>query len=191
MSPTTPRFPVIPAEAMSPRQTEVAAAIAGGPRGGIRGPFLALIHHPELADRVQNLGEHLRYGAAISAANIEFVVLMVARHMNCQYEWFAHARVARTTTDLPESIITALQVGQQPQNLSEEHTALYSFCHALLTQGQASDPIYAAALKHFERQGILDIIALVGYYTMIALVLNTSQIPLPEGTEPPLQPLQK
>jgi len=74
---------------MTPRQTEVAAAIASGPRGSIRGPFLALIHHPDLADKVQSLGEHLRYGAKISPANIEFVVLIVARHMNCQYEWFA------------------------------------------------------------------------------------------------------
>ena len=186
-----PRFPIIPAEEMTARQTEVAAAIAGGPRGGIRGPFLALIHHPDLADRVQSLGEHLRYGAKISLANIEFVVLIVARHMNCQYEWFAHSRIARTTTDLPESIISALQVGQTPQNLTDEQSALYNFCKEQIAQGQANDATYDAAFKHFGRAGILDIIAIIGYYSMIAMVLNTSQIPLPEGTEPPLKPIQK
>ena len=186
-----PRLPIIPPEQMTARQTEVAAAIAGGPRGGIRGPFLALIHHPDLADRVQSLGEHLRYGAKISPANIEFVVLIVARHMNCQYEWFAHARIARTTTDLPEAIISALQVGQTLTNLTDEQVALYTFCTEQIAKGQASDATYDAAFKHFGREGILDIIAIIGYYSMIAMVLNTSQIPLPEGTEPPLQPIQK
>lgn len=186
-----PRFQIIAPEQMTARQTEVAAAIAGGPRGGIRGPFLALIHHPELADRVQSLGEHLRYGAAISPANIEFVVLIVARHMNCQYEWFAHARIARTTTDLAESIISALQVGQTPGDLTQEQAALYTFCKEQLAHGQASDATYEAAFNYFARAGILDIIAIIGYYSMIAMVLNTSQIPLPEGTEPPLKPLQK
>ena len=186
-----PRFPIIPPEQMTARQTEVAAAIASGPRGGIRGPFLALIHHPDLADRVQALGEHLRYGAAISLANIEFVVLIVARHMNCQYEWFAHARIARTTTDLPETIIGALQIGQVPPSMNPEQLALYTFTKEQIAQGQASDATYDAAFKHFGRAGILDIIAIIGYYSMIAMVLNTSQIPLPEGTEPPLQPIQK
>ncbi len=186
-----PRFPIIPPEQMTERQSEVAAAIAGGPRGGIRGPFLALIHHPDLADRVQSLGEHLRYGAMISPANIEFVILIVARHMNCQYEWFAHARIARSTTDLPEAIISALQVGQTPANLTEEQSALFTFCKEQIANGQASDATYEAAFKHFGRAGILDIIAIIGYYTMIAMVLNTSQIPLPDGTEPPLKPVQK
>ena len=79
------RFPILTPEEMSPRQKEVSAAIAGGPRGGIRGPFLALIHNPELANRVQQLGEHLRYGNTLSLAHIELIVLTVARHWNCQY----------------------------------------------------------------------------------------------------------
>ena len=184
-----PRFPIIAPEQMTARQTEVAANIASGPRGGIRGPFLALIHHPELAERVQSLGEHLRYGAAISPANIELIVLIVARHMNCQYEWFAHARIARTTTDLAETIIAALQVGQQPVNMTEQQETLYAFCKELLAQGQPAEATYARAVEQFERPGVLDIIAIVGYYSMIAMVLNTSQIPLPEGTIAPLAPL--
>ena len=184
-----PRFPIIAPEQMTARQTEVAASIASGPRGGIRGPFLALIHHPELADRVQSLGEHLRYGAAISLANIEFVVLIVARHMNCQYEWFAHARIARTTTDLPEAIIACLQIGERPAGMTQEQTTLYAFCKELIAQGQPTDATYARAVEQFGRPGVLDMIAIVGYYSMIAMVLNTSQIPLPEGTVPPLEAL--
>ena len=183
---TTPRFPVIPPEQMTPRQKEVADTIAGGPRGGLRGPYLALIHHPELADKLQALGGHLRYGAAISPANIEMVVLIVARHMNCQYEWFAHERIARDTTDLSDSIIKSLQIGVVPSEMNDEQTTLYRFCKEIIAKGQPTDSTYEQAIRHFERDGVLDIISLVGYYSLIAMVLNTSQIPLPQGVNPPL-----
>lgn len=186
-SASTPRFPVIPPEQMTSRQKEVADAIAGGPRGGLRGPYLALIHHPELADKLQALGEHLRYGAAISPANIEMVVLIVARHMNCQYEWFAHERIARNTTDLADSIIKALQINAVPPEMTGEQATLYRFSKEVIAHGQPTNSTYDEAIKHFGREGVLDIISLVGYYSLIAMVLNTSQIPLPEGTVPPLE----
>lgn len=186
-SASTPRFPVILPEQMTSRQKEVADAIAGGPRGGLRGPYLALIHHPELADKLQALGEHLRYGAAISPANIEMVVLIVARHMNCQYEWFAHERIARNTTDLADSIIKSLQINAVPPSMNAEQKTLYQFSKEVIAHGQPTNSTYDEAIKHFGREGVLDIISLVGYYSLIAMVLNTSQIPLPEGTVPPLE----
>jgi 4-carboxymuconolactone decarboxylase len=175
---------------MSARQKEVADAIAGGPRGGIRGPFLALIHNPELANCVQQLGEHLRYGAAIAPAHIELIVLTVARHWNCQYEWFAHERIARNTTDLADDIIKALARGETPASLSAEQRTLHILAKECLTQGHPSDVIYDQAVAAFGRPGVLDALALTGYYSMIAMVLNTAQIPLPDGTEPPLKPLK-
>ena len=190
-SASTARFPVIPAEQMTPRQKEVADAIAGGPRGGLRGPYLALIHHPALADKLQALGEHLRYGAAISPAHIEMVVLIVARHMNCQYEWFAHERIARNTTDLADSIIKALQIDAEPADMTAEQSTLYKFSKEVIAHGQPTDSTYDQAIQHFGREGVLDIISLVGYYSLIAMVLNTSQVPLPEGTVPPLAPVRK
>ena len=184
------RFPILTPEEMSPRQKEVSAAIAGGPRGGIRGPFLALIHNPELANRVQQLGEHLRYGNTLSLAHIELIVLTVARHWNCQYEWFAHERIARNTTDLADDIIKALARGETPASLSSEQRTLHILAKECLTQGHPSDAIYDQAVAAFGRPGVLDALALTGYYSMIAMVLNTAQIPLPDGTEPPLKPLK-
>ena len=185
------RFPILTPEEMSPRQKEVAAAIAGGPRGGIRGPFLALIHNPELANRIQQLGEHLRYGNSLSLAQIELIVLTVARHWSCQYEWFAHERIARTTTDLADGIIKALALGQTPANMSAEETTLHLLAKESLANGEPSDAVYEQAAKLFGRAGVLDALALTGYYSMMAMILNSSKIPLPEGTPTPLQPLNK
>ena len=185
------RFPILTPEEMSPRQKEVAAAIADGPRGGIRGPFLALIHNPELANCVQQLGEHLRFGNTLSLAQIELVVLTVARHWNCQYEWFAHERVARTKTDLADGIIKALALGQTPPNMTVEEATLHALAKESLANGEPSDAVFDQAAKLFGRAGVLDALALTGYYSMLAMILNSSKIPLPEGTPIPLQPLTK
>jgi len=185
------RFPILTPEEMSPRQKEVAAAIADGPRGGIRGPFLALIHNPELANCVQQLGEHLRFGNTLSLSQIELVVLTVARHWSCQYEWFAHERVARTKTDLADGIIKALALGQTPPNMTVEEATLHALAKESLANGEPSDAVFDQAAKLFGRAGVLDALALTGYYSMLAMILNSSKIPLPEGTPIPLQPLKK
>jgi len=89
------RFEVLQREQMTPRQREVADAIASGPRGALKGPFLALIHNPELASRVQALGEHLRYGTGQPQQLVEIAILLTARRWSCDYEWAAHSRIAR------------------------------------------------------------------------------------------------
>ena len=182
-----PRFPVIEASQMTARQKEVSDAIAGGPRGGVRGPFLALIHHPDLAERVQQLGEHLRFGTTLSAALTEMAILMTARRWNAQYEWFAHERIARNTTDLPDHIIRAIQSGRIPDNMTPEQQAVFDFVLSAQKYGAPTDAAYDEALKLFGRQGILDLLCTTGYYTMIAMVLNTAKIPLPDGAATPLR----
>ncbi len=163
--------------------------IAEGPRGAIRGPFLALIHQPELADRLQRVGEHLRYGSVLPKAMTELAVLTVARRWSCQYEWFAHARIARTTTDLPEAIIVAISEGKIPTGMTDEQETVYHFVKETLASGAPADAIYDRAVKHFGHAGVLDLIGLTGYYSTIAMVLNTSRIPLPDGATPPLAPI--
>ena len=184
-----PRFPILKPEERSARQNEVAAMIAEGPRSAIRGPFLALIHQPELADRLQRVGEHLRYGSVLPKAMTELAVLTVARRWSCQYEWFAHARIARTTTDLPEAIIVAISEGKIPTGMTDEQETVYHFVKETLANGSPSDAIYDRAVEHYGHAGVLDLIGLTGYYSTIAMVLNTSRIPLPDGATPPLAPI--
>ena len=184
-----PRFPILKPEELTERQAEVAAMIADGPRGGIRGPFLALIHQPELADSLQRVGEHLRYGSVLPKSLTELAVLIVARRWSCQYEWFAHARIARTTTDLPEAVIVAISEGKIPSEMTDEQDTVYHFVKEVLASGEPADATYDRAARHFGRAGVLDLIGLTGYYSTIAMVLNTSRVPLPDGATPPLAPL--
>lgn len=181
-----PRFPTLDSAQMTPRQKEVADKIAGGPRGGLRGPFLALIHQPDLADVVQQVGEHLRFKSTLTPALIELTILLVARHWTCQYEWFVHERLARTT-ELPAALIESIQVGSIPNAMSNEQRIVHDFVVRTIKSGSPSEPVYEEAVARFGRAGVLDLLATCGYYSMIAMLLNTAQVPLPPGTELPLR----
>jgi 4-carboxymuconolactone decarboxylase len=156
------RFPAIAAEAMTEAQHTLVAEIAGGPRGGVRGPFLALLHNPPLANRVQALGEHLRFGTDLPQALVELVVLVTARRWTCQFEWFSHARIARKE-GLPEPIIAAISEGRRPDPMTQDEALAYDVAVAAHATGDLPDPLFAAAEARFGRAGILDLLALCGY----------------------------
>ena len=182
------RFPRLAAGQMSPAQREVAAEISAGPRGEVRGPFLALIHNAELARRVQALGEHLRFRSKLPPRLLELAVLVTARRWSCQFEWFMHEKLARKA-GLEERIIEAIARAQMPKDLGREESLVHAFCLQAHTTGRVDDATFAAAKELFGLDGVLELLALNGYYSMMAMVLNSSGIPLPEGAAPPLAPL--
>jgi 4-carboxymuconolactone decarboxylase len=184
----TPRFPTLSPDAMSDAQREVAERIAGGPRGGVRGPFLALLQDPELADRIQRLGEFIRYGTGLPKHLTELAILVAARRWDCQYEWLAHAPIARDA-GVPQAAIDAIAVGAKPDGLDNEAMAVYEFCRNMHQTGDAGDAAFAVVAERFGLKGAVDLVALCGYYSLLAMVLNTARLPLPNGAAPPLQKL--
>ena len=180
------RFPLLAPAAMSAAQRTVHDSIASGPRGGVRGPFVALLHNPALAQPVQALGEHLRFHTHLSGALLELAILVVGRHWNCEYEWYAHEKLARKA-GLDGAIIDAIAAGHRPERMATQEALIYAFCDETLRLGQPADATYDAASAAFGRDGVLDIIALCGYYTLLAMVLNTARPPVPADGGTPLR----
>ena len=180
------RFPHLKPEEMSPAQREVAAEITAGPRGEVRGPFIAWIHHPELARRLQALGEQLRWKAKLPPQLIELAVLVCARRWTCQHEWFMHEKLAREA-GIDSQTLVSLSRGEKPDRLSPEQSAVYDFCKDLHATGRASDGAFEAVRSRFGLEGALELIALSGYYSLMAMVLNTAGLPLPGNAQPPLK----
>lgn len=180
------RFPKLTAEQMNAAQREVAAEITAGPRGEVRGPFIALLHNPELARHVQRLGEHLRWKGKLPPKLKELAVLVTARRWTCQHEWVMHSRLA-LEGGLAAGIVEAIQQGREPSGMSEEEKAVYTFCREVHATGRASDAAFAAIERKFGLDGALELIALNGYYSMMAMVLNTAGLPLPGNAAPPLE----
>ena len=182
------RFPKLSPDRMTPEQREVAAEIAAGPRGEVRGPFVALVHHAGLARRVQALGEQLRWKSKLPPRLLELAVLVTARRWSCQFEWLMHEKLARKA-GLDEGVIEAVRNAQMPKQMGREESLVHAFCLQAHTTGHVDDATFAAAKELFGLDGVLELLALNGYYSMMAMVLNSSGIPLPEGAPDPLKPL--
>lgn len=182
------RFPKLTPETMTSAQCEVAAEIAAGPRGEVRGPFIALIHNAELARRIQQLGEHLRWKSKLPPGLLELAVLVTARRWSCQHEWYMHEKLARKA-NVEASVIDAIAQGKEPPGLSPDAALVYKASRQAHATGRLDDATFAAARERFGLDGTLELLALNGYYSMMAMVLNTAGMPLPDGAVTPLKPL--
>src|SRR5829696_6743231 len=149
------RFPKLTAETMTPAQREVAAEITAGPRGEVRGPFIALLHNPELARHVQRLGEHLRWKGKLPSRLKELAVLVTARRWTCQHEWVMHSKLA-LEAGLAADMVEAIRAGREPTAIADEERAVLAFCFELHAMGRASDTAFAAIEQRFGLDGALE-----------------------------------
>ncbi len=183
------RFADLAPEAMTDAQKKVYEAIAGGPRGGVRGPFNPLLRSPELADRVQALGEYLRFNSSLPPRLNELAILITARYWSAQYEWYAHHKLAMKA-GLDPKIAEQLARGVRPEGMKPDEAAVYDFCKEMHEQKAVSDAVYKVALDQFGERGVVDLIGVSGYYTLVSMVLNVDRAPLPPGTLSPLPVLK-
>jgi len=169
---------------MTDAQKQVYDTIAGGPRGGVRGPFRIMLRSPELADRVQKLGEYLRYRTSLPARLNEFAILINARFWDSKYEWFAHKPLA-IKGGLDEAIANDLARYKRPANMKPDEELVYDFCTNLHRDHFVGDALFKRAVATLGEQGVIDLIGVSGYYTLVAMVLSVAEVPLPPGEKSP------
>jgi 4-carboxymuconolactone decarboxylase len=179
----TRRFKPLEKSDMSDAQARAYEAIISGPRGGARGPFNALLRSPDLADRIQRVGEYVRFKSSLPGRLNELAILIVARHWTAQYEWYAHRKLA-LEAGLDPKIADAIAAGKRPAGMKGDEAAVYDFCTELHKTKSVSDATYATALEAFGEAGLIDLIGASGYYTLVSMVLNVDRHPLPEGVAP-------
>lgn len=186
---TEGRFPPITPDSMTEEQRRVADAIQSGPRGaGLRGPFNALLRSPDLCDLVQRVGAYVRFASSIPAPLNELAICMAGRKWSAQYEFYAHRRLA-IDAGLSPAITDAIAAGRRPDGMSDDETTVYDFANELLSTGQVSETNFNRAQERFNERGVMDLVGAIGYYTLVSMVLNVAQVPLPPGEAPPLKPL--
>lgn len=174
-------------ETMNAEQRQVYDAIVTGPRARLVGPLRAALHNPALADRWQKMGALLRFGTTIPPRLSELAILVTARRWNSQIEWYIHAEAARAAC-LPDAIIEAIQIAAIPSFTDANDAAVYEFARQLQQTGSVTDDVYQDVLHFHKEAGIVELAAIIGYYSMVAMTLNVHEIPLPdEGVIPPLK----
>jgi len=187
----TPRFKPLVESEMSEAQLKAARDIASGPRGRLNpdGPNALLLRSPDLMGRTQRVGEYLRYNSALPLRLNEFAILITARQWNAQVEWIAHHPLALKAGIAPE-VAADLAQGKRPAGMKEDEAIIYQFLKELHETKAVGDATFKAVLDKFGERGVIDLIGVTGYYTMLAMVLNVAQMPLPNGVPPPLPALK-
>ena len=184
------RFPTLKPEQMTPAQKTVADAIMSGPRGSIGGPFNAWLRAPDLADRLQKVGEYIRYKTSLPPRLSEFAILVVAREWTSQYEWYAHYPLA-IKGGLDAKVAADLAAGKHPAGMKDDEQLVYDLgVHLQRDKGNIPEALYQSAVAKFGEQGVVELIALNGYYATVSMTLNVARVALPAGEPLPLAVLK-
>ena len=182
------RMPEIPEEKMTEDQRKAAAEVKAGPRGEVKGPFVAFLRSPELMRRVQKVGEYIRFVCPLDKRLGEFAAIIGARAWSQQFEWWAHYRQA-LEAGLKREIADAIAEGRRPAGMAEDEELVYDTLTELINTKGLSDTTYGRAVAKFGEQGLIDLISIVGYYTMLAMVMNVARTSVGDGKPLPLPAL--
>ncbi len=195
------RFPLIPEAQLTPEQRAIADDIRAGPRsklttssaskpGPIGGPFNVMLRTPGIGMLIQKLGGEIRFNSVLSGKLNELAIIITARHHGQNYEWNAHCRLA-LQGGLDPAIAQAIAEGREPAGMDADEALVYEFSRSLHENHGVSDALFKRAFDRFGERGVVDLIAVNGYYTLVSFLLNVDQTPLPAGVEPALKPLPK
>jgi 4-carboxymuconolactone decarboxylase len=184
------RLPPIAPGALTDAQKRAIDEFKAARSVDISGPFVAMLRSPEVMSRARAMGDYLRFRSSLPPRLSEFVILLTARHWTQQYEWNAHQPLA-LQGGLKADVVTAIAEGRRPPALAADEDAIYTLWQEVEKNDGVSDATWSRAVKAIGEQGVIDVLGITGYYTMLAMVMNTARTPLPAGVTPPLASLPK
>jgi 4-carboxymuconolactone decarboxylase len=176
-----PRLQILNDEQMNAQQRALVDAMRAGPRGKIevRGPFAAFIHAPVFGNLAQSLGAHCRYHTAVPPRLSEFAILCTARLWRAQYEWYAHEPMALKAGVAPETV-RDLKAGRVPKKAKKDERAIYDFVQQLYKTRRVSDATYKKVHAFLDDGAIVELVGILGYYSLISMTLNVFRMLPPE-----------
>jgi 4-carboxymuconolactone decarboxylase len=179
------RMPPLEPAAMDEAQARAAAALIAGPRKAVVGPFIALLRSPELLDRMQRVGEYLRFGSPMPRKLAELAMLVTARHVSNAFEWAVHYPLA-LKEGVSRETLDAINARLRPDAMAADEEIVHDFCRELLATHSVCDATYARAMDLLGEKGLVDLVGTVGYFISVCLVMNAAGTPAPESDAPAL-----
>jgi 4-carboxymuconolactone decarboxylase len=169
------RLPQFSVEGATLEQKDVLRAILSGPRGNLNGPFLSWIHSPELASRAQELGAFCRYGTGLPLRLSELAILCTAAKWKSQAEWYIHYPIGVEAGLKPE-MLEDLRQDKTPGFENSEESLIWRFVEELYGKKRVSEEIYREAVDSFGIKTVVNLVGLLGYYTLVAMSLNVFEV---------------
>jgi 4-carboxymuconolactone decarboxylase len=179
------RIQLAPLSQMSPEQKQVHDEAARGRRGHAPAPMIAWLQNPEFARRAQKLGEFLRYETSLSPSLSELAIVITARFWTSHYEWRVHKQEALKAGVNPD-VVAAIASRRRPEFSTDKEAAVYEIATSLLSTGLVPAGVYQQGIGVLGEKGVVELVGLLGYYTLVSFTLNAFEINLPEAIEPEL-----
>jgi len=162
-------------DALSPIQQSVYDDIAAGPRGGVHGPLAVWLWRAQFAKHAQRLGQYCRFDSSLPARLSELAILVTGRHWKSEFEWQHHKPIA-LQAGIAEHIVEAIRLGETPNITQPDERVVYEFASELLTERHVSQSLYDQAVGELGAETVVDLVGLLGYYTMISMTINVFEI---------------
>lgn len=172
---------------MSDDQKGIYAESVAGKRGTVVPPLRAWIHAPEMARHANRLGAFLRYDTTLGQRYSELAILVTARYWSAQYEWYAHKKMA-LAAGLDPAIIDAINHRHVPDFDDPKAQLIYEFSESLHENRIVPELLYNKAVATLGEKGVVELVGLLGYYTLVSMTLNTFDVGLPDGEVSDLVP---
>lgn len=153
-----------------------------GPDGALVGPFNAWVQAPEVGRRIVELGAVLRFGSALERRLLEVAIISVGAHWKAEFEWWAHARMA-LENGVSEATVEAIAAGGRAELDRDDEQLVHDVAVSLVTTGTLDDGTYERAAGLLDTRGLVELISLCGYYSMVSFTLNAFRVPVPDGAE--------
>jgi 4-carboxymuconolactone decarboxylase len=154
-----------------------------GDDGALVGPFNAFVHAPEVGRRLASLGAVVRFSTSIERRLSEVAIITVGARWRAEFEWWAHARMA-LEHGVPDAVVEAIGRGEEPPFSADDERTVYAVARELADAGHVSQDSYDAARGLLGETGMVELVSLCGYYTLISYLLNAFAVPLPPGAVP-------
>ncbi len=178
------RFRPLTHDQLTAEQKVMVNDLLAGKRTSLNGPFNVLLRSPDMGNLSQKLGEYVRFRTSVPARLNEMAILLTARWWSSQYQFHAHKPLA-LAAGLSADVIDEIQAGRRPGRMQADEAVVYDFSAELRDRRRVSDATFKAAVALLGERGVVDLIATLGYYDLVAMVLNVDRYPLPDGAPLP------
>ena len=175
-----PRLPDLNPDTLTKDQRRVHDVIIAGPRGAVQGPLQVWLTSPALADRAQALGQFARFDSSLSKDLSELAILVTARIWSSGFEWAHHAPIA-LAAGIPEDAIAAIGAAQRPVFDCAKRQAVFDCAVELHRDHRISDDSFAVGMAALGEVGMVDLVGICGYYTLISMTINAFEVPDGDG----------
>lgn len=150
--------------------------------GTLMGPFNAWVIAPAIGAPLAELGSALRFESSVERRLLEIAIITVGAHWRSEFEWWAHSRMA-LEHGVSREVVDAIARGDDPP-LTDDERVVYTVARQLVTGGRVEAEAYAEAHAELGDRGVVELVTLIGYYTLVSFSLNAFEVPLPPGATP-------